>query len=358
MVPLHAAQPELAKLLGEALRLLSTATREIDQEPELLLLRHLARPKQRPANNEPAMTPSQLRNAAATVLDIALVDPDGRPQEGVAFEIKAPDGNVVKSHLDKTGTARARSSCPGTFIVIFPELDGADWDGDGAQELPPANGRSAVRRHAVIQGERMTTIARKYGFANWDTVWRFSANAELRQRRGNPDVLFPGDEVVIPGKLRRMAEVSGGSARYVVQSSPEVLRVRLLDVDLDGVEEIRAKGTPDTGAVIESVLGTDGTLEVLLPPAATDLKLDLFRGKSDTPFLRYDLALGHIDPSHEISGVQGRLANLGYYSGPVDGKMNDATRAAVSDFRLVHLGEESDVLDAAFFEALGKAHAV
>jgi N-acetylmuramoyl-L-alanine amidase len=44
------------------------------------------------------------------------------------------------------------------------------------------------------------------------------------------------------------------------------------------------------------------------------------------------MQLGHLDPPDTISGIQGRLKALGYYSGPVDGNNSPETEAAVRQF--------------------------
>jgi hypothetical protein len=151
-------------------------------------------------------------------LDIEVVDLDGKPQEGLAFQIKAPDGNMAQGKLDKKSHAQVKSSTPGIFVVTFPDLDGADWDGDGALELPPEEDRSEASRHTVKQGERMATIAPTYGFRNWETIWNYARNTDIRNTRGDPNVLRAGDEFSIPTKLARTAEVQGGLATYVIKS--------------------------------------------------------------------------------------------------------------------------------------------
>jgi len=49
--------------------------------------------------------------------------------------------------------------------------------------------------------------------------------------------------------------------------------------------------------------------------------------------------LGHIDPITEISGVQGRLANLGMYSGPIDGESSQELTEAIRAFQRKNLSE-------------------
>ncbi len=74
-----------------------------------------------------------------------------------------------------------------------------------------------------------------------------------------------------------------------------------------------------------------GVLRETVPPALSEALL-IVNGVSMT------LAIGHLNPmdnapDHGVSGVQGRLLNLGFDVGPVDGELNDRTRAAIRAFR-------------------------
>jgi nucleoid-associated protein YgaU len=53
-------------------------------------------------------------------------------------------------------------------------------------------------RHFVQQGECLSRIARRYGVREWRVVWDSPENEQLRAKRQNPNVLYPGDVVVIP----------------------------------------------------------------------------------------------------------------------------------------------------------------
>ena len=54
--------------------------------------------------------------------------------------------------------------------------------------------------HTVVQGEHLSGIANKYGFTSYKTIWDHAQNAELKKKRQNPNVIFPGDELFIPDK--------------------------------------------------------------------------------------------------------------------------------------------------------------
>jgi hypothetical protein len=175
------------------------------QPDGLILLRRTATRAATKSDNGPSVTPSQVKalmDKAALVIHV--VDLKQKSQEGLAFKIEAPDGSTVSGKLDKDGKGRAQSSTPGTFTVTFPDLDGDDWDGDGALDLSEDE-RSEASKYTVEQGDRLPTIAREKGFVRWQTIWNFKGNADLRTLRGTAHILLPGDEVSIPSKLSREA---------------------------------------------------------------------------------------------------------------------------------------------------------
>jgi hypothetical protein len=312
----------------------------------LVLLRRLPIRASLPRDVGPAIAPSQMKALLDKAkLDIHVVDLAGIPQEGLSYRIEMPDGGLAQGNLDKDGRASAKSSAPGVFTVRFPDLDGADWDGDGALELPPEEERSEAGKHEVKQGERLPTIARAEGFARWQTVWEFAANAALRESGGNAHILLPGAHVAIPSKLKRVAEVQGGEAEYVVQAAPEVLRLRFAESEaIDGTVLFRA--TPDAGdEMFEGELADDGTMEVPLPPDTKQVTVQLYCGDSDDAFVTYEFAVGEVDPVTESTGIQARLASLGYYDGDIHGTLDDATKGAIVRFRREYGLPLSDAID-------------
>jgi hypothetical protein len=149
------AATDLAALLAKAREKLTPDWPSNGQPDGLILLRRsivLAAPRR---NDEPAITPSQMKALMEkATLEIHVVDLNQKPQEGLAFEIKMPDGGSVSGKLDKDGRGRAKSSALGFFTVSFPDLDGADWNGDGAQKLDE-KARSEASRYKVEQGDRL-----------------------------------------------------------------------------------------------------------------------------------------------------------------------------------------------------------
>jgi len=56
--------------------------------------------------------------------------------------------------------------------------------------------------HTVAQGESWSVIAAQHDYRNWRIVYYAPENADLRRTRPNPDLLQPGDKIVIPDRSR------------------------------------------------------------------------------------------------------------------------------------------------------------
>jgi hypothetical protein len=357
---------ELAGLLGQASAKLTPDWRLPIQPDGLILLRRIVAVAAAKPSDTASVTPSQLKEMLdKAALVIHVVDLKQKPQKDLAFQIEAPDGSTVSGKLDEDGRGRAQSSAPGLFTVTFPDLDGDDWDGDGALDLSEDE-RSAASKYTVEQGDRLPTIGRDKGFLRWQTIWNFKGNADLRKLRGTAHILLPGDEVSIPSKVSREAEVPGGTAEYVVQGAAEVLRVCFAGITSTEDDPVTYKATPDTGDAIEGTLADDNKLEIDLPPDTTKVHVELSRKaesaddqgdeSDDEPFASYDFTVGDLDPGSEVSGVQARLLNLGFYDGDITGELDDDTREAIAQFRWAKLRDRKDTIDDDFLAALNETH--
>jgi N-acetylmuramoyl-L-alanine amidase len=207
--------------------------------------------------------------------------------------------------------------------------------------------------YTVQQGDSTTSVAFERGFF-WRTLWYDANNAALRNRRHHPNVLKPGDTLFIPEK--RMKEVPAGTEqrhRFRRKGIPEKLRIRLLDesgeprarlpyiLEIDGTS---VRGTTDD----------EGRLEHPIPPNARQGRLTLGEAEDE----EHELALGHLDPTDNVSGIQGRLMNMGvlWGSGQPTGEMDDETREALRRFQLEHDLEPTGEIDDATSQLLEESH--
>jgi peptidoglycan hydrolase-like protein with peptidoglycan-binding domain len=74
----------------------------------------------------------------------------------------------------------------------------------------------------------------------------------------------------------------------------------------------------------------------------------------------WDLLIGHLNPLEQncpdngVSGLQGRLAALGYNVGPIDGILGQRTRSALSAFQFAQGLQGTGQLDQATRDKLGQ----
>lgn len=207
------------------------------------------------------------------------------------------------------------------------------------------------KQHKVKQGECISSIAQDYGFS-WEQIWNDPANEELKQKREDPNVLFPGDEVVIPDKKARKESVSADQKhKFRRKGVPAMLRLEFVDdqgnprgnvsyvLDIDGQS---FSGNTDG----------EGKIEQRIPPNAKQGQLRLGDDGSEV----YNIRLGSLDPVSETTGVQQRLKNLGYECGSVDGEAGPKTREALMAFQKKHELSETGEIDQQTLDKLQQLH--
>lgn len=182
--------------------------------------------------------------------------------------------------------------------------------------------------HTVEEGDSVLSLSERHGLFAL-TIWNHGANAELRQRRSDMNILMPGDVVFIPD-LRRKFEKrpTGKKHRFRRKGLPAIFRLQLFNMNeaiagqayrfiVNGTE---TKGTTDD----------KGILKEFIPASATEGEIKFGEGEGEVTL---KLQFGYLDPLNEISGVQHRLTNLGYDCGPEPGTLDEATKLALLDFQ-------------------------
>jgi N-acetylmuramoyl-L-alanine amidase len=198
--------------------------------------------------------------------------------------------------------------------------------------------------HTVEKGECMTSISRQYGFADYHTVYDHPQNKGLKDKRKNPNMLFPGDEVFIPDHEPKEVQIPTGQPKTIKIKIPEAkLRVTVKDA-----EEKPAGGKKyKLSGALEKEGQTDGSgmIEIDIPPDLEAADLEVWIKGDDEPPRKFRLYLGQLGPVEEVEGVQQRLANLGLYRGKIDGKPKSIERPLLLFQRLNKLKESGEVDD-------------
>lgn len=189
--------------------------------------------------------------------------------------------------------------------------------------------------HKVAQGECISSLACRFGLTPAE-IFDHPANAKLRAKRKNPDLLFPGDDVYLPDPERR-EEVcqTGRSHRFVVQ--PLLVEIRVVLQDIHGDPYPNRKFTL-TGEGVQLSGKTDGSglVQARVPATLESVMLAAWlydEGEPGEPDIEYELQVGHLDPEDTVSGMQSRLNNLGYRCS-VTGEMDEETRRAAARYRM------------------------
>src|SRR5262245_51865590 len=91
-----------------------------------------------------------------------------------------------------------------SLAAVFDRLAAVDYAserscGTGKRMVPSVRKPNAMY-HRVKQGEHLSRLAQQYGFSDYCTIWNHPQNAELKRKRNNPNVLYPGDILFIPDR--------------------------------------------------------------------------------------------------------------------------------------------------------------
>lgn len=205
--------------------------------------------------------------------------------------------------------------------------------------------------YTVKQGECVSSIAFEHGFF-WQSLWALPENAALKQSRDSPFVLKPGDVVHIPELRQREVSVPTGAVHtFRRKGVPAKLRVRLLVMNepLANLPYVLEYG----GQKVTGTTDDRGQVEVFIPPDTPSATLRVGEGDDERI---YDLAPRTLDPKKEVTGIQARLANLGYYDGAVSGDLDAETTAAIERFQRDHDLEPTGQADDATVSALSDFH--
>lgn len=228
-----------------------------------------------------------------------------------------------------------------------------------------------ARRHTIAEGEHVVTVAARFGFRNWRTIWEHPDNAALRAARVNPFTLVPGDVLVVPERAARSFEVRTGAVHaFTLEFLEAALNLRLLRADAAPFGErptrIRtgagsAAGDPATFREDEPKTDQAGKLGTVISELATQGELTVMKapetaGQPPAPEHTYRLLIGLLQPVNSIAGQQARLQNLGYFAGFTKRDLRQLTWA-IEEFEFDHgLPVRGRPDNPAFFNRLGHEH--
>lgn len=79
--------------------------------------------------------------------------------------------------------------------------------------MAPVTGGNAMSEHKVKKGETLSEIAKKHKIKDWKKLWEAKENKALVKKRKEPQLIQPGDVVIIPGEGDEKGKGSGAGKK-------------------------------------------------------------------------------------------------------------------------------------------------
>ena len=248
---------------------------------------------------------------------LEIVDQTGKPVPRRGFHLVLPDETEREGFLDSEGQVFLRDVPHGTCRLTLPDLDVTDF-------MPPTIAAGRVRTDAVgpvladdlgdadavtesvyqiVSGDTLSSLAERFQFLHFATIWNAEDNAALRDARESPHVLFPGDTIVLPDRRPREMTIPTDAKRRLVVFREELhVKVRVRDLNGDEVALDGALAFIDGEPTDASIAGD--AIDVTLPRRDAQV-VSLQLGDAS-----WDFRVGELVPIREAGGTEGRLENL------------------------------------------------
>jgi hypothetical protein len=143
--------------------------------------------------------------------------------------------------------------------------------------------------YVVRSGDTLTRIARAHGFTDWRTIYNHPDNAAFRAKRPNPDRIFPGDQLVIPGQTETETGVPPGPAKLPPKHPPGPAKLPPAPPPLPPVNLpppiVQVTGMSAVGATMIRSAGNPLITHFVTPKGAGDVTLSIVISP-DTPQTR------------------------------------------------------------------------
>lgn len=204
--------------------------------------------------------------------------------------------------------------------------------------------------YTVRSGDYLSKIAHEHGFADWRTIYNDPHNADFRRRRPNPNLIFPGDQLFIPEPSARTAPApTGGRSRFRAHRATTTLELTLIDFEGNPLANKACTLVIDGNPRAVTTSGS-GALHETIPAHLSHAHLIIDASE-------LTLAIGQLNPMDDtdddgVSGVQGRLSNLGCYGGAINGILGEETSEAIRAFQRANQLAETGQIDAQLKDTL------
>ncbi|GJQ30605.1 MAG: hypothetical protein HBSAPP03_24890 [Phycisphaerae bacterium] len=182
--------------------------------------------------------------------------------------------------------------------------------------------------YTVQLGDCLSLIGEQYGVP-WMKIWKHAENESLRAKRGNPNILHPGDKVFIPTLEERKESCATEQKHSFRRPGKTTLRIAILGLDHAPMKGVKYRFILNREEQPEAETDGDGIAQIDLPRGGSrSVRLRL-------PWGEFPVEVGELAPAHTVRGIQQRLRNLGIDPGPIDGIWGPLTARGISEFQTV-----------------------
>jgi hypothetical protein len=195
--------------------------------------------------------------------------------------------------------------------------------------------------YIVKQGECISNIALSHGLTP-DKIWNHPKNSKLKKIRKDENILLPGDTVYVPEKqFKEESFLTEKRQLFRKLGYPVRLQIQLLDAENESRSGIDYIISID-GDIYRGVTDSDGWIKKTILPNAIIGKLIVIDEDNEE---EYELKLGYLNPSDEITGAQQRLNNLGFDCGNEKGNLGPQTKESIEQFQKRYNLDKTGALD-------------
>jgi N-acetylmuramoyl-L-alanine amidase len=213
------------------------------------------------------------------------------------------------------------------------------------------------KKQTTKLGDCMASLAQQNGFSDYKRIYDDAANAALKAKRPNPNVLAEGDEVTIPDPDPIVETKPTGDVHKIkVPKVDTLLRISVVDEKGAGLGTLQyeLKVGADT---FSGTVPADGKIEhpVSAVETAGTLALWIKREPGIDGYL-IPLEIGSLEHESVNRACQARLLNLGFDCGPPTGTVEAHTREALRGFQKATSITVNGKLEAPARTQLRKSH--
>lgn len=165
---------------------------------------------------------------------------------------------------------------------------------------------SSTVPYVVRSGDYLSSIARNFGTTP-DAIWSDPANADLKKKRRNPEILAPGDVLFLRRVKPKWLSVTVGSTNSFTGKVPTA-QVQVVLRDSAGTP-LANKNVTTSPKLGDDPLSTDGSGLLTLVVPLTLRTISVVVADSGP---RFDIRVGGLDPHDTPSGLLSRLRQLGH----------------------------------------------